>query len=412
MTSRVNGLYVWIQIHGIPVIAGRFDLSDKIGTFYYANSYINNPNAFALDPINLPLIPEQEFVTQANGGVFGAFLDAGPDQWGQRVLSILSLSKPRSALEYLLAGNGEGCGAIMFSLSRSAIKEPKLRHSPGTLTAIEIGVNAIINDETISPQIKEVLEHSSAFGGARPKATIEQPDGRYLAKFNKKSDLINNARAEQATMEMAKAVGIDTIEINVVHNPNTGRDVLLTKLFDYDQEGHKKHYLSAHSILNLHKIRENDPDAGYPGLATIMRKFIHDPIGSTKQLYKRMVFRTLIGDTDDHARNHGFLRDNKSGLYSLSPMFDSLPHPTNIGQQAMTIGRYGRASSLANLISLSDAFGIDKANAAKIIKEQKNALKQWRSFYVNAGMTQLEISIIEPCLSLISEKSANLDYES
>ncbi len=113
---RVSGVYVWNQINGEPVVAGRFDFSNRVGTFYYANSYIDNPDAVAIDPINLPLIREKEFHTKANGGIFGALLDAGPDRWGQRVLAELSPSKPRNSLEFLLAGNGDGCGSLLFRI--------------------------------------------------------------------------------------------------------------------------------------------------------------------------------------------------------------------------------------------------------------------------------------------------------
>jgi serine/threonine-protein kinase HipA len=108
--GRVAGLFVYVQLDGKPVVAGRFLHQDNVGIFYYGNSYIQREDAFALDPINLPLVPEREFSTRANRGYFGVLLDAGPDSWGKRVLSEIAKSRPRNDMEYLLAGNGQGIG--------------------------------------------------------------------------------------------------------------------------------------------------------------------------------------------------------------------------------------------------------------------------------------------------------------
>ena len=40
---------------GTILLAGQLIVDDKVGRFKYAKAYINNPRAFALDPINLPL---------------------------------------------------------------------------------------------------------------------------------------------------------------------------------------------------------------------------------------------------------------------------------------------------------------------------------------------------------------------
>lgn len=48
--ARVSGVYVWVQIQGEAVLAGRFEHHGATGTFYYANSYIARRDAFALEP--------------------------------------------------------------------------------------------------------------------------------------------------------------------------------------------------------------------------------------------------------------------------------------------------------------------------------------------------------------------------
>lgn len=52
-----------------PVPAGLFTLDHDsgVGRFRYGNRYLERPNAKALDPVNLPLSP-QEYVTRKNKG--------------------------------------------------------------------------------------------------------------------------------------------------------------------------------------------------------------------------------------------------------------------------------------------------------------------------------------------------------
>ena len=49
-------LYVHADLgDGTIVLAGQLIVDDKLGRFKYSKAYINNPRAFALNPINLPL---------------------------------------------------------------------------------------------------------------------------------------------------------------------------------------------------------------------------------------------------------------------------------------------------------------------------------------------------------------------
>jgi len=409
--GAVKSLYVWTQINNEPVIAGKFEQNNRVGTFYYAESYLKREDAFPLDPINLPLVNNKDFHTESNGGVFGALLDAGPDRWGQRVLAQLSPRKPKNSLEYLLAGNGDGVGSLLFSMSRNSIKIPNYKGHASDINQLEQAAQDLLKDEHLSPELKQmIMDNGSSMGGARPKATVLIDGVHYLAKFNRSNDLFNEARAEKASLDMARDAGIKVSDSRVIHNPVTGHDVLLTKRFDFNEKGHKKHYLSANSLLNLRKIRENDPGSGYPGLAEITRRFTKDPLESSIEVFKRMTFRVLLGDTDDHAKNYGYLYNVKEKHFEHSPMFDVLPHMNNIGNQALVVGEYGRQSSIKNILSMSESFGLKKNEAAQIIAEQAKIISQWRDYFRHAGISETEITIMSPCFSLVDEKEANLHY--
>lgn len=395
--GRVEALYVWVQLDGEPVIAGRFERRGRVGVFYYANSYVRRPAAFAIDPINLPLLPEREFLTQANGGVWGVLLDAGPDSWGQRLLAQLSPSRPRDPLEFLLAGNGEGVGCLLFSLSQARVKRPELRGPSVDLGVLEqAATDLLARDAPLPPELQEALLAGGSLGGARPKAAVLRDGQPWIAKFSRDTDLYNEVRAEYATLSLAKAAGIEVAEHRLLTTPD-GRDVLLVKRFDVAATGGKLPYISGHALLNLHRFQENNPAHGYPGLAALLRRFAAQPRAAVRELFRRMAFRALIGDTDDHGRNLGFLR--VGGAWRHAPLFDALPHINVIGLQAMPVGREGRRASVANLLSMSEHFALSRDAARALLTQLQGQLAGWEEHFRTAGLSARDVALLRPCFA-------------
>ncbi len=69
-----------------PIPAARFELDDLgQGHFVYGKSYLANPAAFAFDPVNLRLTPDQLRIAVHGDETFGVLSDAGPNTWGKRI---------------------------------------------------------------------------------------------------------------------------------------------------------------------------------------------------------------------------------------------------------------------------------------------------------------------------------------
>src|SRR5438552_2627971 len=126
MTSEAPAeCFVYITLPGQtePVTAGRFALSvDRRGTpegrFVYGRSYLERPNAVALDPVELKL-STRTYATASLGGVFGALRDASPDYWGRRVIQRhLGKAQP-GEMEYLLYSPDDRAGALGFGLNQT-----------------------------------------------------------------------------------------------------------------------------------------------------------------------------------------------------------------------------------------------------------------------------------------------------
>ena len=54
--------------------------------FEYADEWLGNSDAFALDPANLPLDGGQMYTTSDKSALPGALRDTAPDRWGQQLI--------------------------------------------------------------------------------------------------------------------------------------------------------------------------------------------------------------------------------------------------------------------------------------------------------------------------------------
>ena len=84
MTQSVE---VYVDLLGKMVFVGlcRFVVkgSSQSSMFEYANSWLEHPAAFALDPANLPLQNTPIYLSSTKSALPGAIRDGAPDRWGQ-----------------------------------------------------------------------------------------------------------------------------------------------------------------------------------------------------------------------------------------------------------------------------------------------------------------------------------------
>lgn len=108
--------------------------------------------------------------------------------------------------------------------------------------------------------------------------------------------------------------------------------------------------------------------ASYEALAQIIRYEFADPKSTLKELFARLVFNVLCGNTDDHARNHAALWDGRQ--FRLSPAYDLCPQPRTGGEatQAMAIVGQKRSSRLATCLDVASMFLLPRAEAINVIE--------------------------------------------
>jgi len=396
-SSTPEEAYVWIWLPGAsePVIAGRLQATGGALDFNYGQSYLRRPGAIPIFDPELPLrqgrIPPLPALSIA-----GAIADAGPDAWGQRVIMNRLLGAGSSdadpaelsPLTYLLSSGSDRIGALDFQASPSDYVP---RHEgQATLQEMMRAAELVEQGVPLSPDLDQALMHGSSVGGARPK-TLLCDDGRSLiGKFSSSSDPYPVVKGEFAAMELARRAGLTVAPVRLERV--LGRDVLLVERFDRPGGGERRALVSVLTILGLDPLLARY--ASYADLSHIVRARFTSPADTLRELFARITFNILVGNTDDHARNHAAFWDGE--MLTLTPAYDICPQLRSGGEasQAMIIGPDGyRMSQLSGAISAASTYGLGERAAAEIVERQIEVIRaEWDEVSELAGMSEIDRS--------------------
>jgi serine/threonine-protein kinase HipA len=399
MTSR-NGhseayVWIWLPNETTPVVAGLLTRVGRQLLFNYGKSYLKRKNAIAIYEPELPLqagdIPLHEGLSMPS-----CIRDASPDAWGRRVIINRKLGlKGQDAskeeldeLTYLLESGSDRIGALDFQLS--ATKYVPRISDQATLDELLLSAERVEKGIPLQPDLDKALQHGSSLGGARPKGLITADDRKFIAKFSTSTDLYNVVKAEFIAMRLAGLVGLNVASVKLTKA--LGKDVLLIERFDREKESQgwlRKPIVSALTLFGLDEMMAKY--ASYQDLAEIIRHRFTNPAGTLRELFGRIVFNILCGNTDDHARNHAAFWDGKS--LALTPAYDVCPQPRtgNEATQAMLILGDNRMSQLSVCLAAAPNFLLDADRSKGIIKHQVEVIRDnWNEVCDEAQLTEAD----------------------
>lgn len=410
MASKEQSCYAYIQLPDtfewvpcaslkvVDVGAGAFQ-----GTFTYGKRYLERPNVVALDPYHLPLSTKPLQFTKLKG-IPSALRDASPDHWGRRVIQarLERAEQDISEVDYLLNGPDDGAGNLRFGLSVEPPGPKRPFNRTHQLQALVDAAEKLEEDGRLPHEVLEQLEPGTSMGGARPKVTIEDDHTIWLAKLPEKRDQHNTQRIEYATLELARAAGLHVCGTRL---ESVGQaEALMLQRFDRDWNPDAKAYARHGLVSGLTVLDAEDGYVGrdrwsYPLLADELRRWSVKPDEDRRELFRRMVFNAMVTNNDDHPRNHALL--NRRGGWRLSPAYDIVPVAL-VSQErrdlALTVGRYGRAASLFNLLSECGAFGMSPEQAQAEIDAMLNVVKGWREFFAKHNVEARSIEMLEQAI--------------
>jgi serine/threonine-protein kinase HipA len=380
MTSEApDRAYVWTWPPGAtePVVAGQLREEGDLVVFNYGQSYLERGDAPSLYLPELPL-RRGRIDPPANKTIAGVIEDAGPDAWGQRVVmrhvigAVADQADPStlSRLTYLLESGSDRIGALDFQASAEAYEA----RGDGAASLVELSEAAARVEEgaPLSPDLDRALLHGSSVGGARPKALITDEHRKLIAKFSSTTDTYPVVKGEFVAMELARRVGLDAAKVKRLEV--LGRDVLLVERFDREATADgflRRPVVSALTILGLDAEREARY-ATYYDLARIVRERFTTPKATLRELFARIVFNILVGNIDDHARNHAAFWDGRAETLTLTPAYDICPQPRSglTARQIMAFAPGIQDSQLEPAVRSAGAYLLTEADAREIVDHQ------------------------------------------
>ena len=344
-------------------------------------------NGFQIDP-ELPLVTG---IHRARHFEFGCFSDASPDSWGRALIRRYYQKKESRnelyASEYLLAvADTYRMGAFRFYDAHKKLLPNENCSVPATkdLKTFQYLISQIQNGLPIlDDDFSDIVNFGSSLGGARPKLSIQDGNQLWIAKFASIHDKYDNPAREAISLCLAKKCGIDVPRFTLFP-VNSHQSVLLVARFDRENTL-RRPFLSAKSFLLATAGSSNN--YSYLDIAAIIEATaIHTARRDLKELWRRMIFNVLIGNKDDHLRNHGFIYKDKG--WRLSPVFDLEISPDKMNHSLALDDIGSLTCKLSSLISMSEYYGISSNDAKNSILEMYEIVTSWE----NVAISELSLT--------------------
>nr|WP_294865900.1 type II toxin-antitoxin system HipA family toxin [uncultured Pseudogulbenkiania sp.] len=412
-------VHVWLPGQAASLLAGAFTLDARVSRFHYDDGYREQGG-----PALAPDMPVSKATHKIAGRdpIFPIMLDSGPDDWGHMLLE-RRLEREVSRLDALTLGPADGAGNIVLGhLTPERFETMSLAAFQAVLADLPEAQDPA--SQRHRERVMQSVFQGTSLGGAKPKLTLERDGVQYIAKFPERGDDPFLPQLELAMLRLARDCGINACEAEVIE-PAPHRYALLVKRFDRHAQGTgfaRTGYVSAWSVARLDQHQEKREDQAllatkgftpamyarsYVALAGHMMRWCGGGEryrANLRELWRRIVFNSLIRNTDDHPRNHGLLCGSMDPhQWGLSPAFDMVAQrsagivpghamaylfdePTRGRKHAQR--RLVSASSRADLLLAATLhYGYERHEAESVLEEMQGLVRgTWREYLISAGM--------------------------
>jgi serine/threonine-protein kinase HipA len=404
---------VTVEVDGHELIAGTLWVHEQraeTATFRYSDSYLTDPVSYDLDPA----LPRSAGIFQSPPGkpLFSAFADSAPDRWGQNLMrreererAAQANSTPRTlrSADFLLGVRDDVReGAVRFrrpgtydyySAHHSAV--PRLIELPRLLHAVDH-----LDDNPDSRDLKDLIDAGSSLGGARPKAAVIDTSGQLaIAKFPRSgSDEWDVAGWEEVEFRLARRSGLAVSDSRV--SAVAGRNVLIVHRFDR-AAGQRVGFASALTMLEA----TDGEQRSYLEIAELIERYSPSPTSDLHELYRRIIFSILTGNTDDHLRNHAFLRQRRG--WALAPAYDLNPNPSRPDRLSTAIDLDDITADIETALSVSSYFRLPLTKARSEIASVRDATSGWRNEAAALNLPHREVELMAEAFETDQRRTAN-----
>jgi len=408
----INSLEVWLDadIFGGLQQVGLMHHDRGNIRFEYLDKWLDNAARFNIDP-HLSL-NKGSFHPDPKMGNFGMLLDSSPDRWGQTLMKRREAQDAKDnnrkgrtlySWNFLIGVQDQTRqGALRFKSPDSDIfiGAHELPAPPITQLAELEEVALLLSDKRIDDLdalrrwLSVLVAPGASLGGARPKANFTEKDGSlWIAKFPAKNDEFDIAAWEMLTHDLACQS-----EINVpsakLHRFANNYHTFCIERFDR-MNNSRVFYASAmtlleatesegHSYLDLAQIIQDQGDSTY----------IKEDL---QQLFRRVIFNVLVGNKDDHLRNHGFIL-NTNG-WRLSKAFDVNPN-IDKHEHVLNIDADDNRPNIQSAVTNATYYDLTDEQANAIVDDISTKVRKWNDHAVKKNLAAAEIELMNQAFML------------
>jgi serine/threonine-protein kinase HipA len=298
-------------------------------------------------------------------------------------------------------------GALRFRLDdrgdflddRHGVAAPpfvQLRELEAASLALERDVNnaAAAADDWL----RMLIAPGGSLGGARPKASVVDPDGHlWIAKFPSVRDEHNVGAWELVVHTLAQACGLK-VATALARQFASPHHTFLVRRFDRTESGGRLHFASAMTLTGRQDGDDASTGASYLEIARVLMDHGAQTDADLRELWSRIVFNMLVSNTDDHLRNHGFILVPGKG-WRLSEAYDMNPVPDAHGLK-LNVSESDNAQDLGLARSVAPIFRIKQEAAEEIISSFQAVVAQWPAVATGLQIPRREQERLAPAFRL------------
>ncbi|HTX00043.1 MAG TPA: HipA domain-containing protein, partial [Acidimicrobiales bacterium] len=287
----------------------------------------------------------------------------------------------------------------------------------------ELGVLLRASDELVAGGVTDddafaaLVAAGSSIGGAQPKAAVRGwGEAPAIAKFTRPAlgtephwDVVG---WERVTQLLARRCGLDTVPSGLVRAGGTradgtaaggsaagrgkegggegagGGNVFVIERFDRCA-GRRIGFATAFTMLGA---IERDDAHSYLEIVEVLRAHSPRPQRDLEELFRRVVFSILVANTDEHLRNHGFLR--RGGGWALSPLYDVNPNPRSEGLLMTAVDEADHSASIELAASSAESYGLSARRGCEVIGEVEAGTRPWREVAASLCLRPEEVELM------------------
>ena len=275
---------------------------------------------------------------------------------------------------------------------------------------LELAKKSVNKGITVTGVQKKMSLHLDNDGKTPRLTLINYPSGYILKPQTEEYEAL--PEAEYLVMSMALATGIATVPHALMKiGKNNESLAYITKRIDRLSQ---TDMLAMEDFCQLdERLTEDKYKGSYERCAKIIDQYSYQPGLDKAELYMRLVFCFVTGNSDMHLKNFSLIETSESsGRYKLSAAYDLLPVsvilPEDTEQTALTLNGKKKRIKSEDFLQYADSIGVPEKAAFNMIKKvtsmKDQYIKMCEESYMPEQMKESLKSLIENRVSVLSQR--------